>query len=214
MTDDYGDSWSEDGGFKGSGYHVIPDAVALRLTDSLYTLWTEEENEYYYHYGDSLWSSKSDTSEDGEYIPYLMSPGWAPFYTFEMQTDANGGLHIVFPTIRNICKDYNGGCDDGDGDGFADSTYIDLSMGGQGIMHIYSPDPMSGEDNWTASLIFDMSADYEAEWMESNIPTAYHDGDGDHLGTMQYFYPNITMSAESDNVMWFAISGMSDYESD
>ena len=47
MTDDYGDSWSEDGGFKNSGYQVIPDAVALRLTDSLYTVWAEEENEYY-----------------------------------------------------------------------------------------------------------------------------------------------------------------------
>tara|TARA_B100001079_G_scaffold220358_1_gene196132 strand:- start:130 stop:840 length:711 start_codon:yes stop_codon:yes gene_type:complete len=29
---------------------------------------------------------------------------------------------------------------------------------------------------------------------------------------MQYFYPNITMSAESEGTMWFAISGMSDYE--
>jgi hypothetical protein len=57
-----------------------------------------------------------------------------------------------------------------------------------------------------------MSADYEAEWMQSNIPTMFHDGDGDHLGTMQYFYPNITMSAESENVMWFAVAGMSDYE--
>ncbi len=38
MTDDYGDSWTDDGGFKNSGYHVIPDAVALRLTDSLYTV--------------------------------------------------------------------------------------------------------------------------------------------------------------------------------
>ena len=78
MTDDYGDSWSEDGGFKNSGYRVISDAVALRLTDSLYTVWTEEENEYYYHYGDSLFF-EDDTLEDGEYIPYLMTPGWFPF---------------------------------------------------------------------------------------------------------------------------------------
>ena len=211
MTDDYGDSWTEDGGFKNSGYHVLPDAVALRLTDSLYTAWAEEENEYYYHYGDTLYY-EGDTTENGEYIPYLMSPGWDPFYTFEMQTDANGGLHIVFPTLRKICYDYNGGCDDNDGDGYADSLYATWILGGSGIWHIYSPDPMSGEDNWTASLIFDMSADYEADWMQSDITTLYHDGDDDHLGTMQYFYPNITMSAESENVMWFAVAGMSDYE--
>ena len=140
-----------------------------------------------------------------------MSPGWIPFYTCELRTDAEGGLLIVFPMLRNICKDYNGGCVDGDGDGFDDSTYIDLSMGGQGIMHIYSPDPMSGEDNWTASLLHDMALDYEAEWFVSDIITLFHDGDSDFFGTMQYFYPNITMSAESDGTMWFAISGMSDY---
>ena len=211
MTDDYGDSWTDDGGFKNSGYHVIPDAVALRLTDSLYTVWTEEENEYYWHYGDSLFF-EDDTTEDGEYIPYLMAPGWRPFYTYEMKTDAEGGLHIVFPTLRSICYDYNGGCDDNDGDGYADSLYYTWTLGGSGILHIYSPDPMSGEDNWTASFVHDMAADYEAEWMQSNIATMFHDGDSDFFGTMQYFYPNITMSAESDGTMWFAISGMSDYE--
>ncbi|MBT4370234.1 MAG: T9SS type A sorting domain-containing protein [Candidatus Marinimicrobia bacterium] len=191
---------------------MIPDAVSLRLTDSLYTVWTEEENEYYYHYGDTLYYA-SDTLEDGTYIPFLMSPGWILFYTAEMRTDAEGGLHIVFPMLRNICMDYNGGCDDGDGDGFADSAYINLSMGGQGIIHIYSPDPMSGEDNWTASFLHDMALDYEADWFASDIATLFHDGDGsDYLGTMQYFYPNITMSAESEETMWFAISGMSDYE--
>jgi hypothetical protein len=210
MTDDYGDSWTDDGGFKNSGYHVIPDAVALRLTDSLYNVWTEEENEYYWHYGDSLFF-EDDTTEDGEYIPYLMAPGWRPFYTFEMKTDAEGGLHIVFPTLRSICYDYNGGCDDNDDDGYADSLYYTWTLGGSGIMHIYSPDPMSGEDNWTASLVHDMAADYEAEWMQSNIATMFHDGDSDFFGTMQYFYPNITMSAESDGTMWFAVSGMSDY---
>jgi len=213
MTDDYGDSWSEDGGFKNSGYRVIPDAVALRLTDSLYNVWTEEENEYYYHYGDSLFF-EDDTLEDGEYIPYLMTPGWFPFYTYELATDSEGGLHIVFPTLRRLCKDQNGGCDDGDGDGYADSLYYTWDLGGSGIWHIYSPDPMSGEDNWIASLVHDMAADYEAEWMQGNVPSAYHDGDADWFGTMQYFYPNITISAESDGVMWFAISGMSQYESE
>ncbi len=212
-TDDFGETWTDDGGFKNSGYQVFPDDVALRLTDSLYTIWTDEENEYYHHYGDSLYY-EADTLEDGTNIPFLMTPGWIVFYTFEMRTDAEGGLHIVFPMLRNICMDYNGGCDDGDGDGFADSTYINISMGGQGIIHVYSPDPMAGVDNWTASFIHDMSIDYDADWTNSNIKTLYHDGSGDYLGTMQYFYPNITMSAESEGTMWFAVSGLSQYDTE
>jgi len=148
------------------------------------------------------------------YIPFLMTPGWIVFYTFEMRTDAEGGLHIVFPMLRNICMDYNGGCDDSDGDGFADSSFINISMGGQGIIHVYSPDPMAGVDNWTASFIHDMSIDYDADWTSSNIRTLFHDGSGDYLGTMQYFYPNITMSAESEGTMWFAISGLSMYDTE
>jgi hypothetical protein len=31
---------------------------------------------------------------------------------------------------------------------------------------------------------------------------------------MQYFYPNITMSAESEGTMWFAISGLSMYDTE
>ncbi|MBT6796403.1 MAG: T9SS type A sorting domain-containing protein [Candidatus Marinimicrobia bacterium] len=212
-TDDFGETWTDDGGFKNSGYQVFPDDVALRLTDSLYTIWTEEENEYYYHYGDSLYY-EADTLEDGTLIPFLMTPGWIVFYTFEMRTDAEGGLHIVFPMLRNICMDYNGGCDDSDGDGFADSSFINISMGGQGIIHVYSPDPMAGVDNWTASFIHDMSIDYDADWTSSNIRTLFHDGSGDYLGTMQYFYPNITMSAESEGTMWFAISGLSMYDTE
>ncbi len=214
-TEDYGDSWTDAGGFKNSGYHVIPESVGLRLTDSLYTVWTEEDNEYYYHYGDTIW----DVQTDGTEIPYLMAPGWDLVYTFDMQTDADGGLHIVFPSARYICPDVNGGCDDVDGDGWADSLYWEETYGGSGIWHIYSPDPMSGEDNWTASFIFDMALDYEADWFASDIATLYHSGATDtngvsidFYGTMQYFYPNITMNAESEDVMWFAIAGMSDYE--
>jgi hypothetical protein len=211
MTDDYGDSWTDEGGFKNSGYQVIPDAVALRLTDSLYTIWTEEENEYYHHYGDTLFY-EDDTLEDGTYIPYLMTPGWMPMWTFELKTDSEGGLHLVLPLLRWICKDYRGGCDDEDEDRYADSLYYSWTLGGSGIWHIYSPDPMSGEDNWTASLVHDMAADYEADFSGSDIKTLFHDGENDFASTMQYFYPNITMSAESENVMWFAVSGMSDYE--
>ena len=211
MTDDHGDSWTSDGGFKNSGYFVISDEVAIRLTDSLYTLWTDEENEYYHHYGDSLFF-EGDTLADGTYIPYLMSPGWRPFYTFEMATDAEGGLHIVFPTFRSICYDNNGGCEDNDDDGFADSLYFTWTLGGSGIMHIYSPDPLSDDDNWTMSLIHDMSTDYEAEWASSNIKTLFHDGADDYYGTLQYFYPNITFSAESEETMWFAVSGLAEYD--
>jgi len=212
QTINFGDDWTNDGGFKNSGYHVIPEAVGHRLTDSLYTVWAEEENEYYYHYGDTLWYA-DDTLNNGDSIPWLMASGWDPVYTFEMQTDVNGGLHIVFPTTRYVCRDYGGGCDDMDEDGYADSLYSYWTLGGTGILHIYSPDPMSGEDNWTASLVHDMAADYEANWFASDIKTLFHQGgDDDYSGTMQYFYPNITMSAESEGTMWFAVAGMSDYE--
>ena len=216
MTDDFGATWTDSddidgGGFKGSGYQVLGDAVQLRLTDSLYSKWTAEDNEYYYHYGDTVYF-EGDTLEDGEYIPFLMTPGWFPFYTFDLKTDADGGVHLVFPTLRRICMDYAGGCDDNDGDGFADSLYYTWNLGGSGIWHAYSPDPMSGEDNWTASLVFDMAYDYDADWFNSNIPSIFHSGADDHLATMQYFYPNITFSGESDDVMWFALSGMSDYD--
>ena len=216
-TEDFGESWTDVGGFKGSGYHVIPDAVELRLTDSLYTVWTEEEHEDYYHYGDSL-IQDADTLADGTIIPefnYLMTPGWDLSFTFEMRTDAEGGLHIVFPSGRLMCKDVEFGCEDRDDplDGHADSLYYANEYGGSGIWHIYSPDPMSGEDNWTGSFIFDMSADYSADWYASDITTLMHDGlDYDDYRTMQYFFPNITMSAESDGTMWFSIFGMSDYE--
>ena len=215
-TEDFGESWTSVGGFKGSGYHVITDQVELRLTDSLFTVWTEEENEYYYHYGDSL-IQEADTLADGTIIPefnYLMTPGWDLSFTFEMRTDAGGGLHIVFPSGRWACKDVDYGCEDRDDppDGWADSLYYSTDLGGSGIWHIYSPDPMSGVDNWTGSFIFDMSEDYSADWFASDIATIVHDGgDYEDYRTMQYFYPNITMSAESENVMWFSISGMSDY---
>jgi hypothetical protein len=210
-TEDFGESWTDVGGFKGSGYHVIPDAVELRLTDSLYTVWTEEEDEYYYHYGDSLFYTE-DTLEDGTPIPYLMTPGWDLTFTFEMRTDAEGGLHIVFPSGRFVCKDFEDGCEDADDNGYADSLYLGYTLGGSGIWHIYSPDPMSGEDNWTGSFIVDMSEDYLADWFTSDITTIMHDGEWyDNYRTMQYFFPNITMSAESEDVMWFSVSGMSDY---
>ena len=215
-TEDFGESWTDVGGFKGSGYHVIPDPVELRLTDSLYTVWTEEEHEDYYHYGDSL-IQDADTLADGTIIPefnYLMTPGWDLTFTFEMRTDAGGGLHIVFPSGRFVCKDVDFGCEDRDDplDGWADSLYYASNYGGSGIWHIYSPDPMSGEDNWTGSFIYDMSDDYSADWYASDITTIMHDGGiYDDYRTMQYFFPNITMSAESENVMWFSVSGMSDY---
>ena len=212
-TEDFGETWTDEGGFKNSGYHIVGEAVAHRLTDSLYSAWAAEGNEYYYHYGDTLFYD-DEFDEDGvSLVPWLMASGWDPFYTAEIRTDVNGGLHIVFPTTRYVCRDYAGiGCQDLDGDGYADSLYSFYGLGGTGILHIYSPDPMADEDNWTGSLIYDMSMEYQADWVNSNIKTQYHSGEDDFLGTMQYFFPNITMSAESEDVMWFSISGMSEYE--
>jgi hypothetical protein len=212
-TENWGDTWTYQGGFKNSGYHVMADAVARRLTDSLYTGWELENNEYYYHYGDTL-TFEDDTLADGSDALYFLTPGWTLFYTSEMRTDANGGLHLIFPFIQNICKEDGGGCADADGDGEADSTFITWSLS-SGIMHAYSPDPMADVDNWTASFVMDMSESYSADFSSSNIKTIFHDGEDDYLGTIQYLYPNITLSAEEGSeTMYFAISAVSEFKDD
>ena len=212
-TENWGDTWTYQGGFKNSGYHVMADAVARRLTDSLYTGWELENNEYYYHYGDTL-TFEDDTLADGSDALYFLTPGWTLFYTSEMRTDANGGLHLIFPFIQNICKEDGGGCADADGDGEADSTFITWGLS-SGIMHAYSPDPMADVDNWTASFVMDMSESYSADFSSSDIKTIFHDGEDDYLGTIQYLYPNITLSAEEGSeTMYFAISAVSEFKDD
>ena len=45
-TEDFGETWSSDGGYKNSGYGSISDVVLNRISDSLFTLWTENTSDY------------------------------------------------------------------------------------------------------------------------------------------------------------------------
>ena len=45
-TEDYGQTWSSDGGYKNSGYYYISDAVLDRLSDSLLTMWSLDPDTY------------------------------------------------------------------------------------------------------------------------------------------------------------------------
>jgi len=57
-----------------------------------------------------------------------------------------------------------------------------------------------------------MSESYSADFSSSDIKTIFHDGSDDYLGTIQYLYPNITMSAvEGSETMYFAISAVSEF---
>ena len=184
------------------------------MTDSLYSLWEEEGNEYIYHYGDTI-QFADDTLANGDYINYFITPGmWFGGYNFGMVTDHNGGLHVMCHSIMLICKDIDGGCEDNDGDGEADSTYLANGYAGSGIYHFYSPDPTEGVDNWVATYVHDLSFEYTADWFNGEI-FASHDGVDDWYYTMWDLVPRIEVSSEEGSeVMWYALSAVSEYEYD
>ena len=41
-TEDYGETWTNDGGYKNSGYGFISDDVLMELSDSLWTMYSED----------------------------------------------------------------------------------------------------------------------------------------------------------------------------
>ncbi len=214
-TTDYGDNWTNDEGFMNTGYTFLTDQAKQRLSDSLFTVWQEEGNEFVYHYGDTL-QFADDTLANGDQINNYVTPGmWFAGYNFGMVTDHNGGLHILLHNIVFICEDVDGGCDDADGDGEADSTFLWFGdNSGSGIYHLYSPDPTEGVDNWVATLVHDLSFEYQADWYNGEI-FASHDGVDDWYYTMWSLVPRITVSSEEGSeVMWYALSAVSDYEYD
>tara|TARA_Y100001970_G_scaffold292164_1_gene432254 strand:- start:1654 stop:3798 length:2145 start_codon:yes stop_codon:yes gene_type:complete len=214
-TTDYGDNWTNDEGFMNTGYTFLTDQAKQRLSDSLFTLWTEEENEYVYHYGDTI-QFTGDTLENGDPFYHYVTPGmWFAGYNFGMVTDNSGGLHVLLHNIVFICKDLGGGCDDADGDGEADSTFLWFGANsGSGIYHLYSPDPTEGVDNWEATLVHDLSFEYTSDWYNGEI-FASHDGVDDWYYTMWSLVPRIAVSSEEGSeVMWYALSAVSDYEYD
>mgnify|MGYP001473697687 CR=1 FL=1 len=100
-----------------------------------------------------------------------------------------------------MCKDLDGGCDDNDGDGLADSLYSEFRFAGGGMYHFYNPDPMENPDNWTATFIHDFSDAYSAAWTGDMVTT---------YDVVQYFYPLLSAShEEGSQVMWYGASNMS-----
>ena len=128
-TEDYGETWSSEGGHKNSGYHYLPDEEIIELSDSLYTLWSLNPDEY----PDKPWYPWAQCTDDdgstytcGDTINYsndssnfFYTPGYFLHYSYDMMTDHDGGLHFVVMNYPWVCKDVDGGCEDNDGDGIA-----------------------------------------------------------------------------------------------
>lgn len=213
-TEDYGETWTSDEGFMNSGWFEWSDDLQISIMDSLLTTWADTSHPLYdevVHYGDTLYYDPIlDGSGDSVGVYYwYATPGWMLAYSFDIATDEDGGCHVVFPFLYNICPDYEGGCGDSDGDGFADTTYIAWGLSGEGFLHLYNPDPTEDPNNWTASHVSDMSDTYSATFFGSPIQHLFSDGD-DWWGGMQYFFPQISMGPEG--TIWFASSQVSDVD--
>ncbi|MED5317338.1 MAG: T9SS type A sorting domain-containing protein [Candidatus Neomarinimicrobiota bacterium] len=213
-TEDYGETWTNDEGFHNSGWYEWSDELQVTIMDSLLTAWSDTAHPYYdevYHYGDTLaYDMELDDNGDSVEVYFYPTPAWLPFYTFDLATDEDGGLHVIFPTLLYGCKDVNGGCDDSDGDLFADSLYYWTDIPGVGMIYMYNPDPTDDPSNWSATHISDLSNTYGADFFNSPIFHIYADGASDYWGSMQYFYPQL--STGPDGTLWFASSAVSDLD--
>ena len=172
-----------------------------------------------------MWSLDPDTYADRPWYPWAVdsygdvvgdtinfsddsanfyyTPGLFLGYSYDIMTDHDGGIHFVASTGNYICKDENFGCEDGDGDGAADSIYFEIRFPGAGMYHFYNPDPVDDPDNWSATLIQSFYDAWSADW-----PTAGNMVMGSDAWF--YFYPNIRPSYEDGSqVLWFGASNMS-----
>ena len=208
-TEDYGETWSSEGGLKNSGYYYLPDEEVIELQDSLLTMWSLNPEKYpdkpWYPWAvDSLRNVVGDTiTYSNDSANFFWTPAQFLHYTYDMMTDENGGLHFVVVNYPWLCKDLNGGCDDNDGDGIADSVYWENRFGGAGMMHYYNPNPVENPRGWKATFIEDFSDAYSADWPATGPMTLYSD-------PIFYFTPNIRPSyEEGSEVIWYASSNMS-----
>ena len=211
-TEDYGASWTSDEGYLNTGYHYISDEVLVNLSDSLNTLFSENPEEYpnQLWYPDAMCDTvdavTGDTSQYtcGDTIfysnvdgPIFLTPGWFFYYDYDIQTDNDGGLHFITVAVPMVCPDSSGGCEDSNNDGLVDTLYTEGRFGSAGHIYFYNPDPIDQPNNWTATLLNDLSDTYYADWDLSDIPIV--------SDPQFYFFPEITRSAEEDSeVMWYA----------
>ena len=229
-TEDYGETWTNDGGYKNSGYGFISDEVLMTLSDSLWTMYSEDnigelyETNLYYPGSlcDSIDEESGDTIPDalicGDSVyytglpPLVLTPGLWMWYNMDVRTDADGGLHFVTMANPIVCHDtlYTAGhgCDDNDGDGIADSTE-QWPYNSSGHYYFYNPDPIDDPDNWSVDVLSNYDYNNDADWDLSDI---FYINSLDGYGPWYYMYPEITMSAEDGSeVMWYASFKGSDY---
>ena len=216
-TEDYGLSWSNDGGFRNTGYHFLPDEAMVSLTDSVWTMYSENTNDWPqklwyagtncdsidYETGDTLvdyFSGCGDSVYYQGYPPLVLTPGLWMWYDPDVRTDNDGGIHLVVPASPLVCHDtlYSGlsGCDDNDGDGVADSTE-QWPYNSSGHYYFYNPDPVDNPSNWSMNILSDYDSTNNAEWDLSETPPI--------SDPWYYMYPEITLSAEDESqVLWYA----------
>ena len=222
-TEDFGDSWTADGGYQNSGYGYINDETMIRITDSLYQHWTDNADDYpnQLWYPDAVCDSVDEATGDvievacGDSIMYenvegpsFLTPGLFLYYDFDVRTDQDGGLHVTTVGVPYVCPESVGGCEDNDGDGLADTLYTEGRYGSGGHYYFYNPDPIDEPNNWRLTLLNDLSDTYYADWGVSDI---FHIN-SDAYPPMYYFYPQITFSEEEGSeVMWYAGSEGSDF---
>jgi hypothetical protein len=214
-TEDFGETWTSDGGYLGSGYNYINDATLIRLSDSLHTMHSNDPELYpeqlWYPWaecdsvdvntGDTITTSCGDSIYYSNIAgPNILTPGWFFYYDFDLRTDVNGGMHLITEAVPMVCPDSIGGCVDNDNNGLADSLYNEARYGSAGHLHLFNPNPIDEPNNWTATLLNDLSETYYADWGVSDIPHI----NSDAYPAMYYFYPEITLSGEEDSeVMWY-----------
>jgi len=221
-TEDYGETWTNDGGYKNSGYHFIPDEVIMELSDSLWTMYSENADDSAYatklwYPGtmcDSIDEESGDTLVDELYCgdsvyytglpPLVLTPGLFMWYNNDVRTDADGGMHFITQANPIVCHDtlYTAGygCDDNDGDGLADSTE-QWPYSSSGHYYFYNPDPIDDPTNWSVNVLSDYDDNADADWDLTDI---FYINSLDGYGPWYYMYPEITLSSEEDSeVMWY-----------
>ena len=215
-TEDYGVNWTSEGGLKNSGYYYLPDDEYISLFDSLLTLWSSDPELYddkpWYSdafvvdslgdtliVGDTLYNADSSLS-------YLHTSSFYLMYEHDIMTDHNGGLHFVINALPGLCRDFEGGCDDVDGDGEADSIFYFSTVTGAGMYHFYNSNPTELPNDWRLTFIEDFSDAYYADWDDAGELALYTTEESVEF----YFYPNIRPSYEDGSeVIWYASTNMS-----
>ena len=208
-TEDYGETWSAEGGYKNSGYYYMSDQALMAAHDTLLKKWSMDPDLYddkpWYSWAtDSLGNVVGDTinfSDDSS--DFFYTSAFFIHYEYDVVTDQEGGIHFAAYAYPYLCKDLDGGCDDSDGDGVADSIFADNRFAGAGMYHYYNPNPVEQPENWTATFIEDFSEVSDMDFPATGPMTLYTD-------PIYYFVPNIRPSyEEGSQVLWYASTNVS-----